>query len=94
MPRNHGLATAALVCGIVGLIAVPGVGIVAWVLGNMALKEIDSSPGGGWTNRDHASIGKILGIVGTLLYGVIFLVIILLYVGLFAFAIAAGSGAG
>ena len=95
MPRNHGLATAALVCGIVGLVAVPGVGIVAWVLGHMALKEIDAAPDAGWTNRDHASIGKILGIVGTLLYGAIFLGIILLYVGMLAvFAFSAGSGGG
>lgn len=94
MPRNHGMAMAALVCGIVGLIAVPGVGVVAWVLGHMALKEIDSSPEAGWSNRDHASIGKILGIVGTVLYGAIFLGIILLYVGLLAFAFAAAPGGG
>lgn len=92
MPRNHGGATAALVCGILGLVAVPGLGVVGWILGHVALKEIDASPESGWTNRDHAKIGKILGIVGTLLYGAIFLFVILLYVGMFAlFAATATS---
>lgn len=81
---SHGTATAALVCGILGLIAVPGLGVVAWILGHIALQEIDAAPPGAWSNRDHASIGKTLGIVSLVLYGLIILAVVLIYVGLFA----------
>ncbi|HIZ98291.1 MAG TPA: DUF4190 domain-containing protein, partial [Candidatus Janibacter merdipullorum] len=84
---SHGGATAALICGIIGLVAVPGLGIVAWIIGHLALKEIDAAPPGAWANREHANIGKILGIVSTVLYGLIFGFIILMYVGIIAFAI-------
>jgi hypothetical protein len=57
-----------MVLGIVGLTLVPGVGIVAWVLGAKALEEIDAHPEAGWTNRDHAKVGKITGIVGTVYF--------------------------
>ena len=89
---SHGGATAALICGIIGLVAVPGLGIVAWIVGHLALKEIDAAPPGAWANREHANIGKILGIVSTVLYGLVIAFIILLYVGLFA--IFAGGLAG
>ncbi|WP_435198528.1 DUF4190 domain-containing protein [Janibacter sp. GS2] len=75
-PRNHANATAALVLGIVGLTMIPGLGIVAWILGAKALQEIDADPQAGWTNREHATIGRILGIVGTILFAAIILVII------------------
>lgn len=88
--RQHGTATAALVLGILGIVVVPGLGIVAWILGHMALKEIDANPQAGWSNRDHANIGKILGIVGTALFAMIFLCVGVYFVGLFA--ILAGSG--
>lgn len=85
--RNHGTATAALVLGILGLTAVPGLGIIAWVLGAKALAEIDADPQGGWSNRDHANIGKILGIVGT----VFFVGLILFMICYFGFIIAVVS---
>lgn len=88
---SHGGATAALVCGIIGLIAVPGVGIVAWIIGNMALREIDSSPPDTWANRDHANIGRVLGIVSTILYGAICGFIALVYAGMFAFFFGAAG---
>lgn len=86
---HHGLATASLVCGIVGLVVVPGLGVVAWIMGHMALKEIDAAAPGAWSNRDHATVGKILGIVSTILYGALFAFVVFIYVGLFAFAIGA-----
>lgn len=86
---SHGGATAALVCGIIGLVAVPGVGLVAWIIGHIALDEIDASPPGTWANRDHANIGKILGIVSTVLYGLIIGFVVLIYAGMFAFFIGA-----
>lgn len=88
---SHGGATAALVCGIIGLIMVPGVGIIAWIIGHVALKEIDSSAPDTWANRDHAVVGKVLGILSTVLYGVICGALVLLYAGMFAFFIGAVS---
>lgn len=87
------MATAALVCGIIGLVAVPGLGIVAWILGHIALQEIDSAPEGTWSNRDHANLGKILGIVSTVLYGLIFVGFAVLYLGSFLvfFIVLAGT---
>lgn len=81
---SHGGATAALICGILGLVAIPGLGLVAWIIGHIALNEIDQSPPGAWANRDHANIGKILGIVSTVLYGLVIGFIVLVYAGLFA----------
>ncbi|KRE37005.1 hypothetical protein ASG73_11880 [Janibacter sp. Soil728] len=77
---SHGGATAALVIGIVGLTLVPGLGIVAWVLGVKALQEIDAQPQAGYTNREYAKVGKILGIVGTV-YFVGLILFICCYVG-------------
>ena len=71
MAPSHGLATAALVLGIIGILMVPGLGIVAWIMGHLAEKEIDAHPEMGWSNRDHAKIGKILGIIGTVVWAVI-----------------------
>lgn len=87
------MATAALVCGIIGLVAVPGLGIVAWILGHIALQEIDRAPTGTWSNRDHANIGKILGIVSTVLYGVVIIAFVVIYVGFFVvfFIVMAGT---
>lgn len=82
---NHGGATAALVLGIIGLTLVPGVGIVAWVLGAKALEEIDANPQVTYANREHAKVGKILGIVGT----VYFIGLILFICCYFAFIVAA-----
>ena len=87
------MATAALVCGIIGLVAVPGLVIVAWSLGLTGVHEIDSAPEGSWSNRDHANLGKILGIVSTVLYGLIFVGFAVLYFGFFLvfFIVLAGT---
>ena len=39
-------------------------GVLAWVLGNQALKEIDAQPGR-YTNRSSVATGRNLGIAGT-----------------------------
>lgn len=92
MRPSHGTATAALVCGILGLVAIPGLGIVAWILGHIALQEIDSAPPGTWSNREHANIGKLLGIVSLILFGLIFLFVVLVYAGLIAFFLVLVAG--
>lgn len=78
-PPNHSGATVALIMGIVGLVAIPFLAPVAWMLGNNALREIDAAPPGAYGNRDHAKGGRILGMVGTALLALI----ALLFVGFF-----------
>ncbi|MGE9784156.1 DUF4190 domain-containing protein [Janibacter sp. G368] len=89
--RAHGTATAALVLGIVGLTVVPGLGILAWVLGASAMKEIDANPQA-WSNRDHAKVGTILGMVGTAIFAVFFLLGLLYFIGVIVF-VATAPGA-
>ena len=87
---SHGGATAALVLGIVGLTLVPGLGIVAWILGAKALQEIDANPLAGYTNREHAKVGKILGIMGTV-YFIGLILLVCCYFGVMILAFAATS---
>lgn len=71
--RNADGATAALVCGIVGLLCCGILSVIAWVQGNKALAQIDAS-GGTLGGRSNASVGRILGIIGTILWilGIVF----------------------
>lgn len=91
--QSHGNATAALVLGILGLTMVPGLGIVAWILGSKALDEMDANPYAGWSNRDHAKVGKILGIVGTVYFALIVLFCVC-YFGIVIIALGASAAAG
>src|SRR4029077_2256749 len=65
-PPNHPQAITVLVLGILGLVVCGIVGPFAWVMGNRAVREIDASQGalGG---RTEANVGRILGIVATVL---------------------------
>jgi hypothetical protein len=59
-------ATLVLVLGILGLILCQPLGVVAWVLGGADLKEMAAGtmdPAG----RDLTNIGRILGIVASIL---------------------------
>ncbi len=88
---KHPSSTTALVLGIIslaGILTCGGVTLVlspfAWVIGGRAVKEIDAAPPGTYSGRDHASAGRIMGIVGTvlLILGVIgTLAVIGLFVG-------------
>lgn len=63
-PRSHGKATAAMVCGIIGLLICPMVlSVLAIVFGVQSRNEIDRNPGM-YTNRGQAQAGFILGIIG------------------------------
>lgn len=77
-PRNHPQATTILVLGICGLVLCQVLGPFAWVMGTRALREIDASHGqlGG---RDTVNIGRILGIIGT----VLMVLGLVLFLGLF-----------
>jgi hypothetical protein len=83
---DHPRATVILVLGILSLVICQILGPVAWVMGNSAIKEIDSS-GGALGGRGTTNAGRICGIVATvlLLLGVLFGVILLII------AIAAGT---
>jgi hypothetical protein len=62
-PQPHPQGTLILVLGIIGLVACFIPGIVALVMGNRALKEIDANPTA-YNNRSNVQIGRILGIIG------------------------------
>lgn len=71
----HPEASSVLIWGIVTFVVCQLLSPVAWVKGNRVLKEIDQSLGqvGG---RDHANIGRILGIIGTVIMVLYLLLII------------------
>ncbi len=65
-PQNHPNAALILVLGILGLVLCAPVGVVAWVMGGTAIKEIDSS-GAFYANRGTVQAGRVLGIIATIL---------------------------
>lgn len=65
-PVDHPKGTTVLVLGILSLVCCSPLGIVAFVMGNTALKEIDAAPGR-YSNRQVVAIGRILGIIGIVL---------------------------
>ncbi len=84
--REHPEGTKVLILGILGLVLCQILAPFAWVIGNRVAKEMDAAPGG-YSNRSLANAGRICGIVGT----VLILVIILIYVAIFAVVIAGDS---
>ena len=77
-PRDHPQTTTILILGICGLVLCQVLGPFAWSMGNKALKEIDAS-GGQLGGRDMVNVGRILGMVSTiiLLVAVLFFVVFL-----------------
>jgi hypothetical protein len=65
VPQEHPQGTAVLVLGIVGLF-VPLCAPFAWAMGSRALKEIRTS-GIRYANDQQIVVGRILGLVVTLL---------------------------
>jgi hypothetical protein len=66
-PVDHPKGMTVLVLGILSLVCCGPLGIVAWVMGNTALREIDAQPGR-YSNRQLVQIGRILGIIGGVLF--------------------------
>jgi hypothetical protein len=83
------MGLASMVVGIVSLVLCFGYGVgllgspVAWWLGARSLKEIDAAPGR-YSGRGMAQAGQILGIVGTVLLGLLLLAVIVVLVILVA----------
>jgi hypothetical protein len=79
--------TLILVFGIISLVACAPFGFFAWMMGNNDLREIDSGlmdPSG----RPNTSAGRICGIIGSILFFVqlVFLVIMMAAMGAGVFA--------
>ena len=68
-------ATTVLVLGILGLVTCPILGPIAWQMGQKELEAIDSGrrpP----QNRNNANVGRILGIIGTVILALAVLIVI------------------
>ncbi len=65
---DHPKGMTILILGILSLVCCSPLGIAAWLMGNTALKEIDAQPGR-YGNRQIVQIGRILGIIGTVILG-------------------------
>lgn len=85
-----------LVLGILGIVLCFICGIVAWVMGNNDLRDMDAGrmdP----TGRQLTQAGKICGMIGTILAIIVLglqIVFMILGVSLFAGAAAAGAAGG
>jgi Domain of unknown function (DUF4190) len=78
--QTAGGAVTALVLGILGLVMCgPFTSIPAIIVGRKATREIDASQGH-LEGRGMAQAGFVLGIVGTVLYGLMFLFVIVVFV--------------
>lgn len=83
-PVDHPKGMTVLILGILGIVCCSPLGIVAFFMGNTALKEIDAQPGR-YGNRQIVQIGRILGIVSMVLL-VLSLLWIVFFGGLAAFS--------
>ncbi len=94
-PPEHPQATTVLVLGILGLVLCQVLSPFAWVMGNRVVQEIDASRGqvGG---RSSANIGRICGIVGSVMLiasaALLVLFVALAVAGLASFAGLAAFG--
>lgn len=78
VPANHPSATTALVLSLVGLVGFFVCGLplalspFAWRMGARAVREIDANPGM-YGGRDQANTARIIGLIGTVLLGLVVL---------------------
>jgi hypothetical protein len=79
VPPNHPQATTILVLGILGLVCCTPCGPFAWVMGQRALKQINSSGG---TVGGHGQVlaGYICGIIATGLLALTVVILVLEFV--------------
>lgn len=73
-PPDHPQAMTVLILGILGLSMVPFTAPFAWYMGTQALRELDAQPGR-YGRRDWVNVGRILGIVGTVVLGLVLLMV-------------------
>jgi hypothetical protein len=65
---EHPQGTTVLILGVLGIVACQIVAPFAWVMGNKALEEIDRDPLR-YSNRSNVNLGRILGMVGSIILG-------------------------
>ncbi len=83
---DHPKGTLILILGILGIVTCcTPVGIVAFFMGNTALKEIDANPTY-YRNRGMVQAGRILGIIA-----MVGLIVELLYFTLLGFGVLAST---
>jgi hypothetical protein len=78
-----------MVLGLVGIVACQLASPFAWVMGNKALAEIDAAPHL-YSNRSNVQVGRICGIVGSVILGVSLVFVVLWFVVAFG-SIAASA---
>ena len=83
---EHPQATLAFVLGLLSVIGLTILGPFGWYYGNKVVNEIDRDPRA-YNNRGLAMAGKVLGIIGTVLLGLL----VLLMIGAIIFAIVASG---
>lgn len=85
--QDHPQTTTILILGICALVLCQALGPFAWFMGNKALAEIDAS-GGQIGGRDLVNVGRILGMVSSIILGlaVLFVVVVVVVVALSAIA--------
>lgn len=85
MPAQpHPKAVPVLVMGILSIIVMPLLGPFAWVMGTSALREVDANPGA-YTDRGNLVVGRILGIIGSVLLAIGVIVGLIMMFAFFAF---------
>ncbi len=77
-PQEHPQGTTVLILGILGFFVVVTAPF-AWYMGSKALKEMRAS-GQHFVNEQYITIGRILGIIVTLLYAVSIVLLIVFFV--------------
>lgn len=87
-PPDHPRATTVFVLGILGLVMCQVCAPIAWLWGSRALAEIDARPDlyGG---RSLTNAGMVMGLIGTIILGLM----VLFLIGLGAIGLMAGLSA-
>ncbi|MDX9991913.1 MAG: DUF4190 domain-containing protein [Anaerolineales bacterium] len=82
---NNPIALVSLILGILGLCGGLFFSIPAWILGVIAQKQIAENPE--QEGSQFANLGKILGIVFTIIYGVLIACYVMILIGTFILSI-------
>ncbi|MGI8938887.1 MAG: hypothetical protein ACR2JF_11895 [Iamia sp.] len=88
--EEHPQGTIVLIFGILGIVACQVLSPIAWVMGNRTLAEIDAAPGR-YSNRSLVNAGRICGIVGSVLLGIIGAIFLVYFVIIIGVVVSAGA---
>jgi uncharacterized membrane protein YjgN (DUF898 family) len=89
-PPKHPQAVTVLVLGILGIVVCGLCGPFAWSMGSKAEREMAAQPGR-WSGGSEITVGKILGIVSTVLLGLALVVLVVFVAGGVMAASSGGS---